>query len=124
MRTRQRGLIVALALAAGGTPALAAPPAAGRYEARLCVTLGAAAPSCGPVDTQVLGGASRVLVRVSDIVYRLQLHSSQVEVVLMHGAVPIDEFVANYEWADGPVLEFVDVDKRTRYALHFGGPAR
>jgi len=111
-----------LALAAGA-PAFAAPPAAGRYDARLCVTLGAGAPSCGPVDTQVLGG-NRVLVRVSDIVYRLQLHSSQVEVVLMHGALPIDEFVANYEWAAGPVLGFVDVDKRTRYELHFAAPAR
>jgi hypothetical protein len=117
------GVAVAALVLAAAAPVRAEPPAAGRYDARLCVTLGAAAPSCGPTETQVLS-ASRVHVRISDVVYRLQLHSSQVEVVLMHGAVPVDEFVANYEWTAGPALEFVDVDKRTRYALHFAGPAR
>jgi hypothetical protein len=103
-------LLLAVAL-----PAAADPPAAGRYDAQLCVTLGATAPSCGPADAQVLSG-SRVLVRVSDIVYRLKLNSSQAEVVLMHGATQIDEFVANYEWTQA-ALEFVDADKRTRYEL-------
>ena len=82
------------------------------------MTLGAATPTCGPADAQVLRG-NRVLVRISDIVYRLKLNSSQAEVVLMHGAMQIDEFVANYEWA-GPALEFVDTDKRTRYELRLG----
>jgi hypothetical protein len=106
-------LLVALA-----PPAAAGPPAAGRYAARLCVSLGVAAPDCGPVDAQVLRGR-RVLVRVSDIVYHLQLHSSQAEVVLTHGAMQIDGFVANYEWS-GTTLEFVDADKRTRYELRLG----
>jgi plasmid stabilization system protein ParE len=102
-------------LLAAALPAAAEPPTAGRYDAQLCVSLDAAAPSCGPADAQVLRG-NRVLVRVSDIVYRLKLNSSQAEVVLMHGAMQIDEFVANYAWTES-ALEFVDADKRTRYEL-------
>lgn len=105
----------AAATALAAAAAFAAPPSVGRYDAQLCVQLGEAAPSCGPADAQVLRN-QRVLVRISDIVYQLTLHSSQAEVVLMHGAMQIDEFVANYEW-EGATLAFVDADKRTRYAL-------
>jgi hypothetical protein len=55
-------------------------------------------------------------VRIADIVYHLQLHSSQLDVVLMHGAMQIDGFVAPYEWA-GQALQFDDLEKRTRYEL-------
>ncbi len=111
--------VIALALLLGvGMPAAAHPPAAGRYDAQLCIALGAAAPSCGPAEAQVQRG-NRVLVRVSDIEYRLKLKSSQAEVIMMHGTTQIDEFVANYEWT-GPALEFVDADKRTRYELRLG----
>jgi hypothetical protein len=55
-------------------------------------------------------------VRIADIVYRLQLHSSQVDVVLMHGTMQIDGFFAHYEWA-GDALRFLDLEKRTRYEL-------
>lgn len=110
-----------LALAAGS--AAADPPATGRYAAELCITLEPAAPNCGPADAQVLRG-NRVLVRVADIVWQLQLHSSQADVVMLHGAMQIDGFVANYEWLAGPAIEFVDADKRTRYALRLAGPAR
>jgi hypothetical protein len=111
------GLLIAASAAA------ADPPAAGRYDAQLCVTLGAAAPSCGPADAQVQRG-NRVRVRISDIEYRLQLHSSQLDVVMMHGAMQIDGFVANYAWTPGPALEFVDADKHTRYELRLTPPAR
>ena len=123
MSRRHAVAAAALLGLAAAASARAEPPAAGRYDAQLCVTLGAAAPSCGPADAQVLRG-NRVLVRISDIVYRLQLHSSQADVVMMHGALQIDGFVANYEWAAGPALEFVDADKQTRYALRLGAPAR
>lgn len=121
MRTDRFAATVLLLFALSGTAA-ADSPAAGRYDAQLCVALGDAVPSCGPADAQVLRG-NRVLVRVSDIVYRLTLNSSQAEVVLMHGATQIDEFVANYAWA-GTELEFVDADKRTRYALRLTAQAR
>jgi hypothetical protein len=105
-------------LLGGFTTAANAAPAAGSYDAQLCVATSAAAPSCGPaqVDLQA-GGAARV--RVSDFVYRLKLNSSQVEVALMHGAMLVDEFVAVYEWA-GNSLQFVDADKNARYELKLG----
>ena len=98
--------------------AVAAPsaPAAGRYGAELCVTTTAsAAPGCGPAEVELQAGGS-ARVRISDISYRLQLKSSQVEVVLMHGGVQIDEFTAPYEWV-GNTLQFIDTDKRARYEL-------
>lgn len=121
--SRRHAVAAALLSALALGPASANPPAAGRYDAELCVTLDTAAPNCGPADAQVLRG-NRVLVRVADIVWQLQLHSSQLDVVMMHGAMQIDGFVANYEWLAGPALEFVDADKRTRYALRLAAPAR
>ncbi len=103
---------------AGFAAAANAVPGAGSYDAQLCVATSAAAPSCGPAEVELqAGGAGRV--RVSDFVYRLKLHSSQVEVALMHGAMLVDEFVAAYEWA-GNSLQFVDADKNARYELKLG----
>ena len=108
-------IALASALASGGASAQAA-PAPGRYGGELCVTTPASAtPDCGPAEVELqAGGGARV--RISDISYRLQLKSSQVEVVLMHGGMQIDEFVSPYEW-DGNTLQFSDTDKRARYAL-------
>lgn len=107
------GAAVATVLVAG---VAAAQPRSGRYDAQLCVRLGDASPSCGPAEVQLQQGR-RLRVSISDIVYRLQLHSSQADVVLMHGAMQIDEFVAAYEWK-GSTFAFVDADKRTRYELN------
>ena len=103
------------ALASGGASAQTA-PAPGRYGGELCVTTPASAtPGCGPAEVELqAGGGARV--HISDISYRLQLKSSQVEVVLMHGGMQIDEFVSPYEWI-GNTLQFSDTDKRARYAL-------
>ena len=57
-------------------------------------------------------------MRIDDVVYRMQLHSSQVEIVLMHGAVQIDEFTAPYAWV-GKTLQFVDGAKNARYEVRF-----
>lgn len=116
-------LLCGLGLAA--TAASAAAPAPGRYAARLCVQSLAdpARPAeCGPVDLLVQRG-NRAQVRVADLVYRLQLHSSQVDVVLMHGSMQIDEFTAFYEWK-GATLEFADRDQRLRYEVQVGEPER
>lgn len=107
------GAALALLLAAA-LPA-AAVPEAGRYAGRFCVTVASTAPDCGPVQVDVLR-ERRLRVRIDDIVYHLQLRSSQLEVVLMHGAMQIDEFVAPYEWA-GEALQFDDLEKHTRYEL-------
>lgn len=104
------------------TVALAAPdgpPVPGRHPARLCVQLldAAGEPNCGPADALVQGG-NRLRVQVSDIVYRFELRSSQVDVVLMHGSMQIDGFTASYDWR-GSTLQFIDLEKRTRYEVHF-----
>jgi hypothetical protein len=110
----------ALALAAAfaaAAPVLAA-PAAGHYDAQLCVATTPAGPSCGPAEVELrANGEARV--RVADIVYRLQLNSSQVEVVLMQGTMQLDEFVASYEWV-GRSLQFDDKDKNARYEVRLG----
>ena len=96
--------------------AWAAGPAPGRYQATLCVTPSASAPpSCGPAELEVRSGA-RAEVRVADIVYRLHLRPAQVDVVTLQGRMQIDEFSAEYAWADG-VLSFVDADKQARYEV-------
>lgn len=110
---RPAALLLAAGLAA--TLATAAEPPRGRHDGRFCVTVAEAAPDCGPVQVDVLR-QSRLRVRVADIVYHLELHSSQLDVVLMHGAMQIDGFVAPYEWIDR-ALRFDDLEKRTRYEL-------
>ena len=113
---------LAASLAAAAVPAHT--PVPGRYAAQLCVTLSAAPLRCGSaeVDWQRDGQAR---VRVSDISYRLQLHRSQVEVVLLHGATQIDEFVSPFAWV-GSSLKFADAARNTGYELRLGGrlPAR
>jgi hypothetical protein len=103
-------LLMAASAASANTPAL------GRYDGQFCVTVASdSAAHCGPAEVDVLRGRE-LRVRISDIVYRLKLNSSQLEVVLMHGTMQIDEFVATYDWA-GTALQFDDLDKHTRYEL-------
>ena len=114
------GLWIALAMFTSGVASAAVSdgrPAVGRHAAQLCVTTAAAVPSCGPAQVDLRrDGSARV--RVDDVVYRLQLHSSQVDVVLKHGAMQIDGFTAPYEWK-GSALHFVDADKGVRYEVQF-----
>ena len=114
-------LSAAAAQPATGTSAplpLAAPPAAGHYDARLCVTVNTTPQQCGPV-TADLGDAGQVLVRVSDIAYRLELYGEQLGVTLFHGNMQIDGFFATYQWVGGQ-LQFTDPEKNTRYELKLG----
>ena len=113
--------LASVALLFGVTAGASAAPQPGRYAAQLCVTLPAAEPSCGAADLEWRRGG-RARVRISDIVYNLQLKTSQVEVVLLHGSMQIDSFTAIYEWA-GDTLRFVDADKNVRYEVR-PGPAR
>ena len=112
-----RRAIVWLAVGTAATAAGAADPApaAGRYDGQLCVaTRPGEAPGCGAAEVEVRG--SRVDVRVADIVYRLVLRSSQLDVVTTHGALRVDEFSAPYEWT-GRVLSFSDPAKDVRYEV-------
>jgi hypothetical protein len=96
----------------------AAPPPPGHYDAVLCVAVGAAAPSCGPVTADI-GGAGQALVRISDIAYRLEVRADQLGVSLFHGTMQIDGFFAPYQW-NGSQLQFNDTEKATRYELKLG----
>jgi hypothetical protein len=103
---------------AAGDVLKAAPPPPGHYDAVLCVTVGAAAPSCGPVTADI-GAAGQALVRVSDIAYRLEVRTDQLGVSLFHGTMQIDGFFAPYQW-NGNQLQFNDTEKGTRYELKLG----
>ena len=87
-----------------------AAPAAGRYDAELCVATSAVPPSCGPAQIELQADGKMLRVRLSDFEYRLQLNSSQVDVVLMHGTMQVDEFFGVWEWV-GNSLKFADRDK-------------
>jgi len=111
----------AAAQAATGTPGVlpvAAQPAAGHYDARLCVTVNATPQQCGPVAVDV-GEAGQALVRVSDIAYRLEVYGEQLGVTLFHGPMQIDGFFATYQWSATQLL-FTDTEKKTRYELKLG----
>ncbi len=109
----ERGL-----LGTAGDVLKAAPPPPGHYDAVLCVTVGAAAASCGPVTADI-GGAGQALVRVSDIAYRLEVRADQLGVSLFHGTMQVDGFFAPYQW-NGHQLQFNDAEKATRYELKLG----
>ncbi|HEX7441538.1 MAG TPA: hypothetical protein VF319_15730 [Caldimonas sp.] len=100
----------------------AAAPTVGRYDATLCVSQAAQAPSCGPAELDVRPGGN-VRVQVSDIVYRLRVRTGQAAVEVTQGAMQIDEFDAGAQWA-GASLRFADADKQVRYEVQVGQPRR
>lgn len=117
--TRRRWWPGSLALAiafACAAPAAAQVPAPGRYDAQLCVANPASEPPrCGDAEL-VVESARRARVRVADIVYRLRLRSSQLDVTTMHGAMQIDGFGADFAW-EGGALVFTDAEKNVRYEI-------
>lgn len=119
MISATRRLAVALlAVAAGSACAVPlARPEAGRHLAELCVATLPKPASCGPAQAD-LRADGRLLMRVDDIVYHLKLNSSQVEVVVMHNRVQIDEFTVPYEWV-GTTLQFKDDDRNSVYEIRF-----
>jgi hypothetical protein len=117
---RARAIAVAVALPLAGAALAQAAPPSGRYAGELCVATGDAPADCGAVDV-TLRGRGRVAVRIADLVYRLTLHSSQLDLVLVHGTVQIDAFTAAYEW-QGRTLHFSDPDKPVRYRVRIDAP--
>jgi hypothetical protein len=107
-------VLIALAAAPAGA-APAARPEPGRHAAELCVATLPEPLKCGPAQADLRADGS-LRLRVDDIVYALQLRSSQVEVVVMHNVVQIDEFTVPYEWVGG-TLQFRDDDRNSRYEV-------
>ncbi len=93
-------------------------PTAGYYDARLCVAVSNTPQRCGPVTVD-LDDVGQLLVHISDIAYRLEVHGEQLGVTLFHGNMQIDGFFAPYQWT-GSQLQFTDVEKSTRYELRLG----
>ena len=105
------------------TSAFGAPPAPGRYEATLCVTTApAVVPSCGAARLELRAGG-RAQIRVADIVYRLRLRATDLDVAATQGSMQIDEFSSPYDWRDG-TLAFVDTDRGVRYEVRLGAKVR
>ncbi len=95
-------------------------PVPGRHQAELCVATKPKPLVCGPTQAD-LRSDGQLRLRVDDIVYTLQLRSSQVEVVVMHNVVQIDEFTVPYQWV-GNTLQFADDARNSQYEVRF--PAR
>ena len=117
LKARSWLVLGVLAASCALAAAVEARPGLGRHAAELCVATAPAAASCGPAQVDLRRDGS-MRVRVDDLVYRLQLHSSQVDVALVHGAVQIDEFTAPYEWI-GHSLRFNDDERKVRYEVRF-----
>ncbi|MES2098286.1 MAG: hypothetical protein V4569_00550 [Pseudomonadota bacterium] len=120
MKTAARRSISAALLVLAAFDLSAAPlarPEVGRQTAELCVATLPKPPSCGPAQVDLRADGTMRL-RVDDVVYSMKLHSSQVEIVVMHNVVQIDEFTAPYEWV-GNTLQFKDGDRNSRYEIRF-----
>lgn len=117
--TRVARLVAALTVLAslGAAAVPAARPEFGRHTVQMCVATSAAPPSCGPAQADLRGDGS-LRVRVDDVVYNMRLHSSQVEIVVMHNLVQIDELIVPYQWV-GSTLQFNDDDRHSRYEVRF-----
>ena len=112
---------VALAIGLAGCALVQLVPSDGSYDGELCVSTGNGAPNCGAAEVSLSKGIARV--QVSDMVYHLMLlESGRMDLILMHGAVHVDDFSATYTWEDS-FLRFVDADRRVRYRIRFANPA-
>ena len=89
-------------------------PQSGRHDGEMCVATRSEPPNCGAVELTLYPGL--VLVRVSDIVYRLFLRDGQIDLMLMHGNVQIDGFSTSYTWG-AEELRFADPGKPVSYRI-------
>jgi len=121
MTPRARRLPV-LAMAAVVLPGLAphavAAPAAGHYEATLCVAVAQKPPQCGPADVR-WDGSGYASVRINDLDYRLWLAPGKLIVILMHGSMQVQEFDTAYAWQDH-TLKFADTERELGYEVTLG----
>lgn len=106
--------LAALLVAAGA----AGPPPAGRYDARLCVTVSTQAPSCGPAEAHI-SAEGELRVQVNDIAYHLSFEQGTLLGVTTHGNVQVAEFVSSYRWA-GSTLLFADPARGLQYEVQLG----
>ena len=111
------------ALLVAGCAGLSQAPPDGRYEGELCVASAAQPPDCGAVEAWLFNGSGNAQVMVSDIVYRLSLKDGALDLMLVHGQMPVDRFSTSYRWS-GDVLRFTDSERSVHYSIRFADPAR
>ncbi len=107
----------ALGAVVGATPG--APPA-GLYDARLCVTVSAQAPHCGPAEALIRANGD-LRVRVHDIAYHLSFEQGALLGITTHGNMQVAEFASSYRWV-GTTLMFGDGPRGLQYELQLGSP--
>lgn len=113
---------IAFVLVLGGCAALQRVPGDGLYAGELCTAAPARGLDCGAADVSLSGG--RAKVRVSDLIYDLNMEDGRVEVMLVHGRTLVDVWSAPYSW-DHHFLRFIDQERRTFYRVRFAElPAR
>ncbi len=117
-------LALLLAAAANGPPAASATatPPPGRYDARLCVSLSAQAPSCGPLEGLIEPDGT-VILRLDDIRYVLVFGEGALLSVTLHGNMVISEFVSSFRWLGGDTLLFGDQQRQAQYEVRLARPA-
>jgi hypothetical protein len=108
-------------LVLSGCASVAQGPSDGRYDGELCVATGSAAPNCGAAEVWLFNGNAQVVV--SDMVYRLALSEGWLDLMLVHGQMPIDRFSASYRWT-GQVLRFTDAGRSVHYSIRFADAVR
>lgn len=102
-------------LVAASTGLAPAAPAPGHYDAQLCVTLNANAPTCGPMDAHVAPDGTLTL-RWDDIRYVLSFEQGLLVGITLHGSMQIAEFLSSYRWAGG-TLRFGDRSRSAQYEV-------
>jgi len=108
-------------LVAAAAAGAAGAPAAGQYEARLCVTVAAQPPNCGPAQARLAADGS-VRIQVDDIAYHLSFEQQGMLVgFTTHGNMQVAEFLSSYRWI-GSTLMFGDRERGLQYELLLGTP--
>ena len=115
--------LLTMFLALSGCAGLSQAPPDGRYDGELCVATSVQPPNCGAVEAWLFNAGGNAQVMVSDIVYRLSLKDGALDLMLVHGQMPIDRFGAAYRWS-GDVLRFTDTDRSVHYSIRFADPVR
>ena len=115
--------LLTMFLALSGCAGLSQAPPDGQYDGELCVATSVQPPNCGAVEAWLFNAGGNAQVMVSDIVYRLSLKDGALDLMLVHGQMPIDRFGAAYRWS-GDVLRFTDTDRSVHYSIRFADPVR
>ena len=115
--------LLTMFLALSGCAGLSQAPPDGQYDGELCVATSVQPPNCGAVEAWLFNAGGNAQVMVDDIVYRLSLREERLDLMLVHGQMPVDRFSAAYRWS-ADVLRFTDPDRSVHYSIRFADPAR